>query len=349
VNLIAELAVGCNHDCAACPAVELGFQEDPKTGRLLKFPPGIGSQSAAPILLIGFNPGLRVDLQRQIMADRNAFTQLALNRLEGLPYIAPDGKERHYRSHARIVKEAIRGTDYEGSCFEDVAVATELFLCATKKPTSGLRRALADGSAKCPDLYFWNVLFRAQPKLVVTLGNDVLSYVRRSAVLRHGLWRIDSPTQPVIIAIPHPARRTLSDVEIGRVGEACRAVLRGGDPREWDFRRRLTVGTPATGTERQHSFHWTDKKGWHVTHRVEDLDWLEADATRSITYYLYRDGALRFTMKVTGRQLRSAIGAYVDGPRWPETGYNNPVTRQINGVRTQVFLPKWAPYVSAAE
>lgn len=82
MNLIAELAVGCNHDCAACPAVELGFQEDPKTGRLLKFPPGIGSQSAAPILLIGFNPGLRVDLQRQIMADRNAFTQLALNRLE---------------------------------------------------------------------------------------------------------------------------------------------------------------------------------------------------------------------------------------------------------------------------
>lgn len=301
------------------------------------------------MLFIGFNPGLRVDLQRQIMADRSAFTQLALNRVEGLPYIAPDGKERHYRSHARIVKEAIRGTDYEGSRFEDVAVATELFLCATKKPTPGLRRALEDGSAKCPDLYFLNVLFRAQPKLVVTLGDDVFAYVRRSALLRDRLYRINSPTQPVILAIPHPARRTLSGVEIGRVGEACRAVLRGGEPVEWDFRIRPAVGTSATGSERQRSFHWSDNKGWHVAHRVEDLEWLETDATRSITYCLYRDGALRFTMKLNGRQLRSAIGTYVDGPGWPKTGYNNPVTRQINGVRTQVFLPKWAPYVSVVE
>ena len=86
-----------------------------------------------------------------------------------------------------------------------------------------------------------------------------------------------------------------------------------------------------------------------MAHRVADLEWLQVDSARVVTYHLYRNGRLRFTMTLNSSQLRAAIGSYVGGKNWARTGYNNPVTRLINGARTEVFLPQWAPYVSAAE
>lgn len=78
-------------------------------------------------------------------------------------------------------------------------------------------------------------------------------------------------------------------------------------------------------------------------------EWLLADSGRTIVYHLYRNARLRFTMTLNASQLRTAIGSYLDGPHWPKTGYTNPVTRLIDGARTEVFLSKWAPYVSVVD
>jgi hypothetical protein len=302
------------------------------------------------MLFVGFNPRVsatNINLHRQIVADRSAFVQLAHNRVGENPYIAPKGDERHYRIHARIVREATRGTDKEGSRFEEIAVATELFLCATEKQTPALRHALADGSAKCPELHYRNILLRAQPKVVITLGDDVFAYVRKSSRGSNAPYRIDIASQPVIIAIPHPSRRQISDTEINRIGSACRSILLGDSPDAWDFRGPHSVDLLAKDREIRRICYWSDNKGWHLAHRKADLEWMEADSGRTIRYDLYRNDALMFTLRLSGQQLRAAIGPYVDGPGWPRSrGYNNPVTRRINGVRTQVFLPQWEGYVS---
>ncbi len=177
-----QLQPGCNFDCHVCPTAQFGFDAVSGTGRLMKFPPGIGCQSVALMAFVGFNPRVSKTnraLHHELMTDRNAFVRLESNRTGIEPYIAVGGKERHYRTHAMIAEESIRGTDYEGRAFEEVAVATELFLCATEKPTSALRRALSDGSAECPKRHCWPVLHRAVAKVIVALGDDVFNYLRR--------------------------------------------------------------------------------------------------------------------------------------------------------------------------
>jgi hypothetical protein len=318
----------------------------------MKFPPGIGCQSAALMVFVGFNPRVSKTnraLHRELMNDRNAFIRLESNRTGNMPYIAANGKERHYRTHARIAQEALRGTDYEGQAFEEVALATELFLCATEKTTTPLRQALADGSAECPKRHCWPVLHRARSKVVVALGDDVFEYLRQSAILKNGVYRLNTANAPALIVIPHPSRHPFSDAEIAAIATSCRLTFQGTDPQPWDFRTTSDYVSTTNETQRTRSCHWSGIKGWHVSHRVADLEWLQADPARRITYHLYRDRQLRFAMTLNASQLRTAIGSYVDGKNWLRTGYNNPVTRLINGARTEVFLPQWARYVSVAE
>ncbi len=165
---------------------------------------------------------------------------------------------------------------------------------------------------------------------------------------KNGLYRLNTASASVLIVIPHPSRHRFSEAEISAIAKSCRVAFQGADPQQWDFRSGPAADSTTNETCRIRSCHWSRSKGWHVAHRVVDMEWLQADSARVIIYHLYREGRLRFTMTLNATQLRSAIGSYADGKNWPRTGYNNPVTRLINGDRTEVFLPQWEPYVSAA-
>lgn len=83
----------------------------------MKFPPGIGCQSVALMAFVGFTPRVSKSnraLHHEFMTERNAFVRLESNRASNEPYIAVDGRERHYRTHARIAQKAIQETDCEG-------------------------------------------------------------------------------------------------------------------------------------------------------------------------------------------------------------------------------------------
>jgi hypothetical protein len=306
------------------------------------------SQGKAPFAFAGLNPRISDSNRRElfdiITPDREAFIALAENRApDGEPYVRETGGERHYHSHARILLEAIRGTEFEGQRFEDLAVCTELFMCATPpRGTTALRAALRDGSAVCPVLHFWKAIQRAAPKLVVTLGDDVFDYVSTFATRDESVYRLNTPTAPVIIAISHPANRRLPPVELQRVASACREILLDKVPTAWDFRTSLSSSPSGEGNERERRFDWLHNRGWQVSHQPADYTWLKVDPQRLITYLLYKNGGLRYKMSLNGAQLRQAI----KWPRWPAELYVNPVTKRKHGSYTDEFLPQWAQYVS---
>jgi hypothetical protein len=74
-----------------------------------------------------------------------------------------------------------------------------------------------------------------------------------------------------------------------------------------------------------------------VAHRPDDLEWLEADTARVITYDMYRNGRLRFTMTLNASQLRAAIGNYVDGKSWHRMGTTTRLRASF-----MVFEPKFS-------
>jgi hypothetical protein len=348
LNQHVGISADSNYDCKVCPDDVYGFQVHEQTGRIFKFPPTLCSEGIVPFAFAGLNPRIsdsnRGKLFNVITSDREAFVALAKNRTpDGEPYVRMKGGERHYHTHVRILHEATLGTEFEGQRFEDLAVCTELFMCATPpRKTVALIASLRDGSAACPGLHFWKAIVRAAPKVVVTLGDDVLEYVRGFARREKSVYRLNTPTAPVIVAIPHPGRRRLPETELKRVAEACRGILFGEAPEVWDFRRPQCDSVLIE----PHSFGWSDRYGWQVKHRPADLAWLEADRSRKITYLLHKDGKPLYRLSLNGSQLRAALGKYVDGPKWPTIGYVNPVTKTVDHARTEEFLPQWAHYVT---
>jgi hypothetical protein len=246
------------------------------------------------------------------------------------------GGERHYNTHARIARDAVRGTEYEGRPFEEVAVCTELFMCATPpRETQALRAALKDpSSAVCPRLYFWKAIQRAAPKVLVTLGDDVFNYVSTFATHDGSVYRLNTPAAAVIIAIPHPGGKRLTDAELARVADACREVLLDRTPLVWDFRRSTSSPSP------ERDYEWSERYGWKVDHRPADLAWLEGDRKRAVTYRLHKGGKLLYKIIVNAEQLRRAIC----WRGWPAKRYVNPVTKTVGHRPTEAFLDQWAPY-----
>lgn len=330
-----------NFDCAICPQDEFGFQEHSQARRLFKFSPALGSQGAALMAFAGLNPRIsdnnRSVLYDVITTDRNAYIAHARNRdPDGQPYIRLKGGERHYNTHARIVRSATLGTEYEGRPFEEVAVCTELFMCATPpRETAKLSAALKARSAVCPRLYFWKAIQRAAPKVLVTLGDDVFNYVSIFATHDGSVYRLNMPGAAAIIAIPHPGRKRLTDAELTRAADACRQGLLDRPPMAWDFRRSAT-SSPSP----ERDYEWSDRYGWQVDHRPSDLAWLEVDSKRAVTYRLHRGGKLLYKIIVNAEQLRRAIC----WRGWPAKRYINPVTKTVDRRPTEEFLPQWALY-----
>jgi len=195
----------------------------------------------------------------------------------------------------------------------------------------------------CPSLHFWKAIHRAAPKVVVTLGDDVFDYVSAFANWDQSVYRLNTPTAPVIVAIAHPGGpRRLSLRELGPVADACREVLLDRVPAAWDFRTSVSSAPSVEGAERERRFDWSENHGWQVAHQPSDYIWLQLDPQRLITYLLYKDDALRYKISVNEAQLRRAI----KWPRWPRERYVNPVTKRKDHCYTELFLPQWAEYVT---
>lgn len=137
-----------------------------------------------------------------------------------------------------------------------------------------------------------------------------------------------------LLAIPHPSHRTLSFEGCEEVGRICRAIISTGEgdaaiSYAWDHRLAPRIRSVGTRNMIEGEVQWSPKYGWKPHHRFTDLRWLEEDPARKIRYALIKDGRRRYHLELDARQLRQAIGRYIDGPNWERTGYANPITTAV--------------------
>lgn len=343
-----------NFDCDDCANKGFGFRCQPGTRRLYKFPTTIGAEGGAALLFVGINPRRsesNAELHERVASDLKAFDELSRNRVFGGPYIATNGKERHYRTHARIAETAMNGSGLDRVPFERVAACTEVFLCATEDATPGIAASLRTGESPCADKHFWNTLNRVQPHVVIAVGTLVCDFLSRYC--QGSPPRLNVAHKPALLAIPHPSNRTLSVDECAEVGRICRALMSSAKDGSaalssaWDYRDGSVSRAARTGNMIERDIDWSMKYGWKPHHRPADLDWLEEDSARKIRYRLMKDGTCRYSLELDAKELRSAIGNYVYGPQWKRTGYVNPITVFAAGEPTEKLKSAWRCFARA--
>ncbi|HEY1662992.1 MAG TPA: hypothetical protein VGI03_11285 [Verrucomicrobiae bacterium] len=182
----------CNHN--------YGFNRPTPEKPYFKFPPTIGATGKADLLFVGINPRISENnrnLHHRIIGDKRAFADLAENRDGDKAYIATGCKEKHYHHHMNIVKMFYG----EGSRFEDHAVVTELFLCAT-----GNTQKLPRGHYPCANRFFDRVFLKVQPRFVICIWKRVFDYFQKQAHIvtdENFPITIGGHTSAVIY-LPHP-------------------------------------------------------------------------------------------------------------------------------------------------
>ena len=157
--------------CDHCLNLGFGFTRPRSQAGFYKFPPTIGAVGEASLLFIGINPRNLGNeaLHERIMTHPEAFEALSQNRVDQERYIKNEGEESHYRPHMRIV----RGVYGAVAQFEDHAVVTELYFCAT--PDS---KSLGRMKSPCANTYLNAVLDQVKPRLIICIGKLVWDYVR---------------------------------------------------------------------------------------------------------------------------------------------------------------------------
>lgn len=339
-----------NFDCDHCADRGFGFQRQLTTGRLYKFPRTIGGQGPVPLLFVGINPrrsASNAKLHELVASDLNAFDELARNRACGEAYISTNGREKHYRTHARIAKAAFAGTQMEGTLFESVAACTDAFLCATEDATPEIAEALRNGGGPCVDRHFWKTLNQVQPRVVIAVGKLVFDFLSRYC--NGAPPRLNVASKPALLAIPHPSNRTLPLAECDEIGGICRAIMSCTDNGAalsyvWDRRVVAQPRTRRTGNTIERDIDWSAAYGWKPHHHPADLEWLEGNLARKIQYRLIKGGTCRYVLELDAAELRGAIGKYVDGSHWNRTGYVNPITVFRGRKPTEVLKPAWRPF-----
>lgn len=202
--------------CDRCANLGFGFTRSSTTGSLHKFPPLIGAQGEAALLFVGLNPRHSAGnawLHDRIMGDEAEFAALAGNRVDGRPYVAVDGAERHYRLHAQIADIA-----FPGRPFEEVAAVTELFHCATEDATE-----LPRVGSPCADRYLARVIATVRPRVIVAVGKAAEKHLRPRFGARDGPFRVViAGVNALVVPVPHPNAR---GEKVSRYDEATVDVL----------------------------------------------------------------------------------------------------------------------------
>jgi uracil-DNA glycosylase len=192
--------------CKLCPT-KFGFRFSP-IGSYFKFPPMIGATHPADILFVGINPrrsSSNHSLHNTLMTSKEAFKNLASNRINDKPYIHPSSDEPHYHDHLEIIRRVYG----DARSFESCAAVTELFLCATAKSDK-----LPYPDSQCADHFLPLVLDIVQPKAMVAVGSRVMRYFKtKPAKFRASdeiVITLAGHNFPVV-RMPHPANKRISE------------------------------------------------------------------------------------------------------------------------------------------
>lgn len=345
MNLIRDV-----FDCKHCDTLGLAFARRQPDGRFFRFPPVIGATRDAAVLFIGINPRITQSnrtLHQQVSGNITAFKALAANRINGRPYIAVDGEERHYKRHARMINDL-----FPNQLFEEVAAASELYFCASKD-TSGLNRF----DYPCAQKFMARVFLLMRPKAVVAVGKPVKEYLQRfrcgssNAPFFH--IRIGGHTTTVI-PVPHPNKPGGCSAEWMWATAAVASVL-AGQPVVAPQQSIVDASTVATGcpadgvvsdeTIIQRYCGWQERYGWKPFQRPVDLDVIETVPGGRIEFHLTRDGETEFILSMTADQWKTALGRYYTGPNWRRNGYAVSLTRRRGGRPVAEFVERWEPYI----
>lgn len=183
----------------------------------------IGATHPADILFVGINPrysSSNHNLHDTLMTSKQAFKDLASNRINDAPYIHPFSDEPHYHDHLEIIRRVYD----DARAFESCAAVTELFLCATE--TSG---ELPFPENPCAELFLPKVLNIIQPKVIVAVGSRVLNYFKTKPIKHRSSDEIvvsladhDFP----VVKMPHPGYTELSESQKRSEINACVLKLR---------------------------------------------------------------------------------------------------------------------------
>lgn len=187
------------YSCSRCPEM-FGFSPSPN-GSYFKFPPLIGANDRADLLFVGINPrrsASNVDLHQQLMSAKQAFKDLAANRVNGQAYIRSDGGESHYHDHLEIIRQVYG----KPRPFESCACVTELFLCASQNSAG-----LPNPESPCAAHFLPKVLKIIQPKVIVAVGSRVFAYFKTQPgfLVAKDEWAFLHHGQKIpVIQMPHP-------------------------------------------------------------------------------------------------------------------------------------------------
>ena len=212
----------------------MSFVRCDEADRAFRFPPSIGALNTAPLLFVGINPRISQSnrsLHESLMRDYSAFRELAGNRKNtNQPYIAPGG-EVHYSRHLRIANEL-----FPNLPFEAVAVATELFFCASSSASG-----LPISKSPCAERYLDRVLAWVRPTVVFAVGRQVQRYITARCALdaenAYICW--GKSGRAVVVPIPHPNARGEKVSKWNAATEIARVLCRGM-PGKYSLTRRYS-------------------------------------------------------------------------------------------------------------
>ena len=332
-----------------------------------RFPPIIGCHSKPKLLFVGLNPRAsetNVQLHEAVSGSYQAFRDLSNNRTpEGDRYIAPAGRERHYRLHTRIARDV-----FPGQKFEEVAAVSELHLCASESAS----RLPTDGP--CNTVFLPRVLQSCSPEIVVALGARVRDWFRTRATLeldeRQLMAKVGGSSYRVLV-LPHPNSRGPKEEEWQR-GIALMqwhfgTPVRQSRQQQPSQRRPVppahathdkppeAQGSRQTASDRDagnkggrptitRECNWHVRQGWKPGQRPADLSRLERDGG-FIRFVLIRDGSPKYWLDMDADQWKTALGDYYYG-KWEQNGYATRLTSTSGGAPTERFVARWASHVT---
>lgn len=132
------------------------------------------------------------------MGDEEEFAALTGNRVDGRPYVALDGTERHYRLHAQLADVA-----FPRRPFEEVAAVTELFHCATEDATEQPRVG-----SPCADRYLARVIATVRPRVILAVGKAAEKHLWPRFGARGGPFRVViAGVNALVVPVPLPNAR----------------------------------------------------------------------------------------------------------------------------------------------
>jgi uracil-DNA glycosylase len=220
--------VPCKPTTAAAPDQTMAGEREP---RHFKFPP-IGAPGRARILFVATcprytdKPGTRTDNARLhdfAMTDLYHFESLAQNLdHRGKAYVA---RELFYTHHLGIVR------DVYDVPFGEVAVATEMYLCATR-PGS---RYLYKTSSPCAKQFLKRLIKLHQPQFIVTFGSGIPKFFRKHISDFFRTECLDGDVKEVVVIhLPFPTPTEIAWQEMDKADKWTGRVINSLKERKQD-------------------------------------------------------------------------------------------------------------------